>query len=98
MADADVVGIVGRHKSDGDWVTLSHIDVSLGDFILVGGGGRAQERHRSVVVGARAIPERWVPVDGRKEWGWKSHLESSVRTGVPFRAIHRIASLGNFMR
>ena len=24
------------------------------------------------------------PADGGKEWGWKSHLEGSARTGVPF--------------
>ena len=98
VADADAVGIIGRHERDGDGVTLSHVETSLGDLFLVGGSGGAQEGHRSVVVGARARPECWFPVDGRKEWGWKSHLVSSARTGVPFRAIRQIASLGNFMR
>ena len=68
----------------------------MGDFILIGVGGRAQKRHRIVVVGAWTIPERWVPVDGRKEWGWKSHLEGSARTGVllePFVELPRLAIL-----
>ena len=96
VADADAVGIIGRHERDGDGVTLCHVEASLGDLFLVGGSGGAQEGHRSVVVGARARPECWFPADGRKEWGWKSHLECSVRTGVllePFVELPRLAIL-----
>ena len=96
MANADAVGIIGRHERDGNWVTLCHVEVSLGDLVLVGGSGGTQESHRSVAVGVRARPVRWFPVDGRKWWGWKSHLEGSVRTGVllePFVELPRLAIL-----
>ena len=63
---------------------MSHVEASLGDLFLVGSGGRTQEIHRSIAVWVWAGPARWVPVDGRKERGWKSHLEGSARTGVPF--------------
>ena len=65
-ANLDTVGIIGRHERDGDRVTLCHVEVSLGHLVLVGGGGGTQECHRGVVVGARARPARWFPVDGRK--------------------------------